>query len=232
LIETSDREDVVRVLIVEDQARLAAAIKRGLAKAGVVADTAASGEDALWMAGAGSYDALLLDVMLPGIDGFATCAKLRERGHRTPVLMLTARGAIDDRVTGLDNGADDYLVKPFALRELLARIRALQRRSPLTRAPVLRAAALKLDPAARRVWREEQEIELSAKEFLLLEALMRRPGQTLTRLELLEAGWDHTYENRSNIVDAYLLRLRAKVDRPFGLQTLETVRGVGYRLRE
>jgi two-component system, OmpR family, response regulator len=221
----------VRVLIVEDKAELASAIGRGLRKAGLVADAAACGEDAIWMAGASNYDAVILDVMLPGLDGFQTCARLREQRVWTPILMLTARGSVEDRVAGLDCGADDYLVKPFSMRELLARVRALKRRAAVARPAVLQAAELRLDPAARRVWRGTHEIEVSTKEFALLEALMRRTDEVLTRLDLLEAGWDHAYENRSNIVDAYIMRLREKIDRPFGAHALETVRGAGYRLR-
>jgi two-component system, OmpR family, response regulator len=196
-----------------------------------VADAVARGEDALWMAGATAYDAIVLDVMLPGVDGFETCRRLRAAGVWTPVLMLTARGEVEDRVAGLDGGADDYLVKPFALAELGARLRALARRGPRERPAVLQVGDLRLDPAERRVWRGETEIALSATELALLEALMRRPGEVLSRLALLEAGWDSAYENRSNIVAVYIRYLRNKVDRPFGRRDIETVRGGGYRLR-
>jgi two-component system OmpR family response regulator len=175
---------------------------------------------------------MILDVMLPGIDGFETCRRLRADEVWAPVLMLTARESIDDRVAGLDSGADDYLTKPFSLRELLARLRALIRRGAAERPTVLIVGDLRLDPASRRVWRGDEEIVLSRKEFALLEALMRRSGQVLSRLDLLEAAWDQSYENRSNIVDAYVRRLRGKIDRPFRADTLETVRGAGYRLRE
>jgi two-component system OmpR family response regulator len=175
---------------------------------------------------------VILDVMLPGIDGFETCRRLRADQVWAPVLMLTARESIDDRVAGLDSGADDYLTKPFSLRELLARLRALIRRGAAERPTVLSVGDLRLDPASRRVWRGDEEIVLSRKEFALLEALMRRSGQVLSRLDLLEAAWDQSYENRSNIVDAYVRRLRGKIDRPFRADTLETVRGAGYRLRE
>jgi two-component system OmpR family response regulator len=201
-------------------------------KEGLSADVAATGEDALWMAASTPYDAVILDVMLPGIDGFETCRRLRADAVWAPVLMLTARESIDDRVAGLDSGADDYLTKPFSLRELLARLRALIRRGAAERPTVLIVGDLRLDPASRRVWHGDEEIELSRKEFALLEALMRRSGQVLTRLDLLEAAWDQSYENRSNIVDAYVGRLRGKIDRPFRADTLETVRGAGYRLRE
>jgi two-component system OmpR family response regulator len=218
--------------VVEDKVKLATLLSRGLRKEGLSADVSTTGEDAIWMAAATPYDAVILDVMLPGIDGFETCRRLRSEGVWAPVLMLTARQSIDDRVAGLDSGADDYLTKPFSLRELLARLRALMRRGAAERPAVLAVGDLQLDPASRRVWRGEAEISLSHKEFALLEALMRRAGQVLSRLDLLEAAWDQSYENRSNIVDAYVRRLREKIDRPFRAQTLETVRGAGYRLRE
>jgi two-component system OmpR family response regulator len=199
---------------------------------GLRADVATTGEDALWMAGATDYGAIVLDVMLPGIDGFETCRRLRADGIWSPVLMLTARDAIGDRIAGLDGGADDYLVKPFAFDELLARLRALARRTPAERPPVIEVGELRLDPAARLVWRGETQIELTPTEFALLEALMRRPGEVLSRLELLEHAWDFGYENRSNVIDVYVRYLREKIDRPFGVRSIETVRGAGYRLRE
>ncbi len=183
------------------------------------------------MAGSTAYDAIVLDVMLPGIDGFETCRRLREDGVRAPVLMLTARDAVADRIAGLDGGADDYLTKPFSFAELLARLRALTRRGAIERPTVLEVGDLRLDPATRRVTRSSEAIELSAKEFALLEAFMRRPGEVLSRLALLEAAWDMNYENRSNIVDVYVRYLRQKIDRPFGAESIETVRGAGYRLR-
>jgi two-component system, OmpR family, response regulator len=222
----------VRVLIVEDQAKLAALLARGLREEGHAADIAERGEDAAWMALAARYDAILLDIMLPGIDGFETCRQLRQRGVWTPVLMLTARDAVGDRVVGLDAGADDYLTKPFSFEELLARLRALNRRTPAERPVTVEVGDLRLDPAAHRVWRGQTELELSAKEFALLELLMRRPGNVLTRGQLLEGAWDMAYERRSNIVDVYIRHLREKIDRPFGSDTIETVRGVGYRLKE
>ena len=221
----------MRVLIVEDELKMAKLVRRGLITQGLAADVAVRGEDALWMAGATDYDAIVLDVRLPGIDGIETCRRLRDDGVTSPVLMLTARGAVQDRVAGLDTGADDYVVKPIHLDELAARLRALVRRRPVERPTVLRVGDLTLDPATRRVARGGVEIELSAKEFALLEEFMRRPGQVLSRFHLLEHGWDGQYENRSNIVDVYVRYLREKVDRPFGVETLETVRGVGYRLR-
>jgi len=221
----------VRVLIVEDEPKMALLLRRGLSEQGAVVDVADRGEDALWMAGATGFDAIVLDVMLPGIDGFETCRRLREAGVWAPVLMLTARGEVEDRVAGLDGGADDYLVKPFELAELGARLRALARRGPRERPAVLRVGDLRLDPAERRVWRGDAEIALSATELALLEAFMRRPGEVLSRLALLEAGWDAEYENRSNVVAVYIGYLRNKVDRPFGRRDIETVRGGGYRLR-
>jgi two-component system OmpR family response regulator len=221
----------VRVLIVEDEVKLAGIIRRGMRERGLSADVATTGEDALWMAGATEYGAIVLDVMLPGIDGVETCRRLRAVGVWTPVLMLTARAAVPDRIAGLDGGADDYLVKPFDFEELLARLRALVRRAPAERPPVLEVGSLRLDPAARRVWRGGEEIELPPKEFSLLEAFMRHPGVALSRFRLLEHAWDGEYENRSNVVDVGVKSLRDRIDRPFGADSIETVRGVGYRLR-
>jgi two-component system OmpR family response regulator len=221
----------MRVLVVEDELKMASLLRRGLVEEGLAADVARTGDDALWMAGSVEYDAIVLDVMLPGMDGFEVCNRLRERGVWSPVLMLTARDAVEDRVSGLDAGADDYLTKPFSFAELLARLRALARRPPLERPAVLEAGDLRLDPATRHVWRGEEPIQLSPKEFALLETLMRRPGQVFSRFQLLEHCWDYAYENRSNVVDVYIRYLREKIDRPFGRQSIETVRGAGYRLR-
>jgi two-component system OmpR family response regulator len=222
----------MRALIVEDEPKLAALIQRGLVEEGYAADVAGTGEDALWMARASPYDAIVLDVMLPAADGFAVCRELRAAGVWAPVLMLTARDAVEDRIQGLDTGADDYLTKPFSFAELLARLRALVRRGPVERPTVLDVGSLRLDPAARRVWRKGTEIDLSMKELALLETFMRRPGVVLSRLDLLEHAWDFAYENRSNVIDVYVRYLREKVDRPFGLTSIETVRGAGYRLRD
>jgi two-component system OmpR family response regulator len=222
---------VVRILVVEDDPKLAGLLRRGLTERGNATDVIARGEDALWMARAHPYDAIVLDVMLPGIDGFETCAALRAADVWSPVLMLTARDAVEDRVNGLDAGADDYLVKPFSFSELLARLRALGRRATGERPTVLEVGDLRLDPASRRVWRGETELELSAKEFALLELFMRKPDQVLSRLELLEYAWDIGYENRSNVITVYVRYLREKIDRPFGRNSLETVQGAGYRLR-
>jgi two-component system OmpR family response regulator len=221
----------MRVLIVEDEVKMAGLLRRGLREEGLAADVARTGDDAVWMARATEYDAIVLDVMLPGADGFEVCRRLREGGTWSPVLMLTARDAVDDRVAGLDAGADDYLTKPFSFAELLARLRALARRPPVERPVVLEVDDLRLDPATRRVWRGDAEIMLSAKEFALLETFMRRRGEVLSRYQLLEHCWDYGYENRSNVVDVYVRYLREKIDRPFDRASLETVRGVGYRLR-
>ncbi len=221
----------MKVLVVEDNAKLAALIRRGLSEDGQPVDVAGNGEDALWMAAATPYDVILLDVMLPGIDGFETCRLLRERDVRTPVLMLTARGAVRDRVAGLDGGADDYLTKPFSLAELTARARALSRRGPAAWLPVLRVGTLRLAQSTHQVWRDEVEIILTAKEFNLLEVFMRRPGEVLTRVALLDHAWDGAYDNRSNVVDVFIRSLRTKIDEPFHVVSLETIRGTGYRLR-
>jgi two-component system, OmpR family, response regulator len=221
----------MRVLVVEDEPKMAALVARGLREEGHAADVVARGEDALWMANSAPYDAIVLDVMLPGLDGFATCRQLREQGVWAPVLMLTARDAVGDRVGGLDAGADDYLLKPFSFAELLARLRALVRRAPAERPTLLEAGDLHLDPAARRAWRGKKELELSAKEFALLELLLRRRGEALSRGQLLEGAWELGFESRSNLVDVYVRYLRDKIDRPFGRHSIETVRGVGYRLR-
>ncbi len=221
----------VRILIVEDEIKMAALIRRGLVEEAYAADVATTGEDALRMAHSTEYDAIILDVMLPGTDGFDLCGALRKGGVWSPVLMLTARDAVEDRVAGLDAGADDYLTKPFSFAELLARLRALARRGAGERPAVLEVGDLRLDPATRQVWRGDEEIGLSAKEFSLLETFMRRPGEVLSRYQLLEHAWDYGYENRSNVIDVYVGYLREKIDRPFDRRSIETVRGVGYRLR-
>ena len=222
----------MRMLIVEDEVKMAGLIRRGLLEEGHAADVAASGEEATWMAGATEYDAIVLDVMLPGIDGFEVCRRLREADIWAPVLMLTARDSVEDRIAGLDTGADDYLTKPFSFAELLARLRALVRRGPVETPPLVEVGALRLDPRTHQVWRGEAEVMLSQKEFALLETLMRRPGQVVSRYDLLEHAWDYSYENRSNIIDVYIRYLREKIDRPFGVRSIETVRGAGYRLRK
>ena len=221
----------MRILIVEDEVKMAGLLRRGLLEEGHAVDVAPDGSEALIRAGATDYDAIVLDVMLPGTDGFQVCRKLRQQGVWSPVVMLTARDAVEDRVAGLDTGADDYLTKPFSFAELLARLRALARRGAVERPALLEVGDLRLNPATHQVWRGDAEVQLSVKEFALLEAFMRRPGQVLSRYDLLEHAWDYAYENRSNVVDVYVRYLREKIDRPFGRASIETVRGVGYRLR-
>ena len=222
----------MRVLIVEDEPHMAELIGRGLAKEGMAVDIASTGEEAIEMAGAADYDSIVLDVLLPGIDGFETCRRLRSGEVWSPVIMLTALDSVEDRVLGLDTGADDYLVKPFAFAELLARLRAVARRREPERPSVLEVDDLRLDPASRRVWRGAEEISLSAKEFAILETFMRRPDEALTRAYLVAHAWDSSYSDSSNIIDVYVRRLRRKIDEPFGRRTIETVRGSGYRLRQ
>jgi two-component system OmpR family response regulator len=222
---------LVRVLVVEDDVKMAGLLRRGLKADGLAADVAIKGRDALWMAAATEYDAIILDVMLPDLDGFRVAEELRRDGVWAPVLMLTARDAVEDRVRGLDTGADDYLTKPFSFAELSARLRALVRRGPIEQPVALQVGDLHLDPSSRRVRRGDTDVSLSAKEHALLETFMRRPGQLLDRFQLLEHAWDYDYENRSNVVDVYVRYLREKIDRPFGVESIETVRGAGYRLR-
>ena len=222
----------MRVLVVEDEVKMAALLRRGLGEEGLTVDVAEDGERALLMAGASDYDAVVLDVMLPGIDGFETCRQLRRDGVWAPVLMLTARGSLDDRVAGLDGGADDYLTKPFAFAELLARIRALVRRGNVERPPAMEVGELRLDPGTHQVWRGETEIDLSSKEFTLMETFMRHAGYVLSRSQLLEQAWEYDFEHRSNVVEVYIRYLRRKIDVPFGTKSIETVRGAGYRLRK
>ena len=218
----------MRALVVEDEPKMAALLRRGLVEDGYAADVAGTGEEALRMARAVPYDAIVLDVMLPGLGGFDVCRQLRSSGVWSPVLLLTARDGVDDRVVGLDAGADDYLTKPFSFAELLARLRALTRRGLSERRTVLEVGSLRLDPATRQVWRSEVQVPLSAKEFALLETFMRRPGQVLSQMQLLDAAWDLGYEQRSNVVEVYVRYLRRKI----GVGAIETVRGVGYRLRK
>ena len=220
----------MRVLVVEDDIKLGSVLLRGLATDGIAADTVGDGASALIRAGATAYDVIVLDVMLPDVDGFEVCRGLRAREIQAPVLMLTARDSVEDRVHGLDSGADDYLVKPFSFAELLARVRALSRRGPIERPVVLEVGDLRLDSAKHQVWRGQHPIDLSRREYALLEALMRRPGDVLSRFELLEQVWSYEYENRSNVVEVYVRYLREKIDRPFKRNTLQTVRGVGYRV--
>ena len=222
----------MHLLVVEDEPKMARILRRGLERDGAAVEVARSGEAALELAALSRFDAIVLDVMLPGIDGFETCRELRERDVWAPVLFLTARDELEDRIRGLDGGADDYMTKPFAVAELLARLRALIRRGTHQRATILRVGTLRLNPATHEAWRGETEIDLSQKEFTLLEMFMRHPGQVLTRFQLLENAWPYDYEHRSNVIDVYVRYLREKIDRPFGLCSLQTVRGAGYRLRK
>jgi DNA-binding response OmpR family regulator len=224
----------MRVLIVEDELRMASLIRRGLMSEGLSADIAVNGEDALWMAEARDYDALVLDVMLPGIDGFETCRRLRNNGVWVPVLMLTARDSVDDRVAGLDTGADDYLVKPFAFAELLARIRALMRRGRSSETPRLAVGDLSMDLITRKVLRAGQPVELTVREFELLEYLMRYEGQVVSRETLARDVWKETSRTTplDNVIDVHIARLRRKVDVDRPVKLIHTVRGVGFMLRE
>ena len=221
----------MRVLVVEDEARMAGLLKRALQEEGHAVDIASDGPEGLWLAKENAYEAIVLDVMLPGLDGIQLCRRLRESGSWVPVLLLTARDSVGDRVRGLDAGADDYLVKPFSLLELAARLRALARRGDRPRPAVLAEGDLRLDPAAKRAWRAGTEVQLTPKEFALLEFFLRHPGRVLTRSQIIEAVWDFAYDGGSNVVDQYVKYLRRKVDVPFGRHDIETVRGMGYRLR-
>ena len=213
--------------MVEDEPRMAGLLKRALQEEGHAVDVAADGREGLWLATENTYGAIVLDIMLPGLDGIGVCRRLREAGSWVPVLLLTARDGVGDRVRGLDAGADDYLVKPFSLLELAARLRALARRDDRSRPVILAEGDLSLDPAAKRVWRAGTELQLSPKEFSLLEFFLRHPGQVLTRSQIIEAVWDFAYDGGSNVVDQYVKYLRRKI----GWQDIETVRGMGYRLR-
>lgn len=221
----------MRVLVAEDDARMSSMLRRGLVEDGYSVDVATDGQQALWQATEFDYDAVILDLMLPRVDGFEVCRRLRAAGRWAPVLILTARTGVADRVRGLDCGADDYLAKPFSFVELTARVRALLRRGAAPRPTVLAADTLRLDPATRTAGRADVPIELSAKEYALLELFLRHVDQVLTRTFILEHVWDFAYDGVSNVVDQYVAYLRRKIDRPFGVEQLETVRGAGYRLR-
>jgi two-component system OmpR family response regulator len=220
----------VRVLIVEDEKRLAAGLKKGLEAEGFAADVSLNGDDGLWMAREHPYDAIVLDVMLPGVNGYKICAELREEGIWTPIVMLTAKDGELDEAEALDTGADDYLTKPFSFVVLLARVRSLLRRGARRRPAVLEAGDLRFDPAAKRVWRGEEEVTLTSREMALLEFLLRRRGDVASKREILEQVWDYEFPGDPNIVEVYIGHLRKKLDRPFGRRAIETIRGAGYRL--
>jgi len=220
----------MRVLVVEDEVALADGIRRGLEAEGYAVDVTGDGTEALWMATEYPYVALVLDVMLPGTDGFSVCAQLRARDVWTPVLVLTARDGEQDEARALDTGADDFLAKPFSFVVLTARLRALLRRGAAERPTVLAAGDLTLDPGARRVWRDGTEVELTARETSLLEFLLRRKGEAVTKTSVLDQVWDDRFDGDPNIVEVYVRRLRNKLDRPFGRAAITTLRGVGYRL--
>jgi two-component system OmpR family response regulator len=220
----------VRLLVVEDTPKMSSLLRRAFREDGYAVDVEASGNNAVWMASECDFDAIILDIGLPDIDGFDVCRQLRERARWMPILMLTAREAVPDRVRGLDAGADDYVTKPFHIEELRARVRALVRRGPSERPAVLKVGDLVLDPAARSVHRGGTAISLAAKEFAILEYFMRHPGQVISRARFLEHVWDFARAGDSNIVDVHVRNLREKIDVPFGTRSIETVRGAGYRL--
>jgi two-component system, OmpR family, response regulator len=220
----------MRVLLVEDEAHAAQMLAKGLREQAYAVDISRDGHDALYHASITDYDAVILDVMLPGLDGVGVCEELRRQGSRVPVLMLTARDAIDARIAGLDSGADDYLVKPFAFSELVSRVRALIRRGSGSHQVVLRCGPLELDPTTRRVGLRDTPVELSPREFAVLELMLRRQGTVVARAEILDHVWGISHEEGSNVVDVYVKYLRDKIDRRFGTELIHTVRGVGYRL--
>ena len=220
----------MRLLVVDDEPRMAALLKRGFGEEGYAVDVATDGANALWLGSENPYDAIILDIMLPGIDGFEVCRKLREAQRWAPIIMLSARDGVNDRVRGLDAGADDYLPKPFSFAELSARVRAVLRRGANERPAVIEVGDLRLDPAQHRAWRGADELTLSPKETALLELFMRHPDEVVTRTQVLEHVWDFHYDGLSNVVDQYVSYLRKKIDKPFGRNDLSTVRGVGYRL--
>ena len=221
---------VARVLVVEDEKRVATAIKRGLEAEGFAVDVVLDGDTGLWMARENSYDVIVLDVMLPGSNGYQVCGTLREEGNWTPILVLTAKTGEYDEAEALDTGADDFLSKPFSYVVLVARLRSLLRRGARERPVELSVAGLRLDPAGRRVWRGDQEVRLTAREFAVLEYLVRRADEVVTKTEILGAVWDFEFEGDPNNVEVYVRRIRRKIDEPFGTDSIETIRGAGYRL--
>jgi DNA-binding response OmpR family regulator len=221
----------MRVLVVEDERRLAGIIKRGLIEEGYAVDTVYDGEEAQYMGETTSYDIIILDIMLPKKDGIAVCKELRAKKINTPILMLTARDSVEDRVKGLDSGADDYMIKPFAFSELLARIRALLRRETLSKTPRMQVGELILDTLTREAWRGDRKIELTTKEYSILEYFMSHPNMVITRTMLEENAWDYEYDSMSNIIDVYIRRLRRKIDGDVDDSLIQTVRGAGYRLK-
>jgi two-component system OmpR family response regulator len=222
----------MRVLVVEDEKRLAAGLKKGLEAEGFATDVALTGTDGLWLARENDYDAIVLDILLPGMNGYRVCAALREEGVWTPILMLTAKDGEFDEAEALDTGADDYVTKPFSFVVLLARLRALVRRGASERPALLEAGDLRFDPAARRTWRGDVAVDLTAREMALLEFLLRHKGVVVAKSEIVQHVWDYDFEGDPNIVEVYIGHLRNKLDRPFGKNAIETVRGVGYRLAE
>jgi two-component system, OmpR family, response regulator len=222
----------VRVLVVEDERRLAAGIRAGLEADGFAVDVAHDGTDGLWRAREQSYDAIVLDLMLPGMNGFRVCAALRDEGVWSPILVLTAKDGEWDEVEALDTGADDFLTKPFSHAVLVARLRAMMRRGPRARPVTLEAGDLRVDPARRRAWRGDDEIDLTANELAILEYLLRRRGDVVSKREVLDHVWDDEFEGDPNIVEVYVGRLRNKIDRPYARRAIETVRGAGYRLAD
>jgi len=220
----------MRILVVEDDKHVARAVKRGLEAEGYAVDVAFDGSEGLWLATENTYDAMVLDIMLPGVSGYELCSKLRDAHDWTPILMLTAKDAEEDEAHALDTGADDFLAKPFSYMVLLARLRALLRRGQRERPTLLTAGDLRLDPAEHRVWRGDAPVHLTPRQFALLEYLMRRAGEVLPKREILEHVWDFAFEGDPNIVEVYIGQLRQRVDRPFGRASLQTIRHVGYRL--
>ena len=221
----------MKLLLVEDDKKIATVVKRGLEAEGFTVEVAFDGNDGLWLATEGSYDLIILDIMLPGRNGYQICAEMREAGDWTPILMLTAKDGDLDQAEALDTGADDYLIKPFSFSVLVARIRALLRRATGRNPAPVEAGDLRIDPGQRKAWRDDVEIPLTARQFDVLEFLMRRSGQVMSKTEILDGVWEYEFEGDPNIVEVYIRRLRSRIDDPFGRHAIETIRGAGYRLR-